>query len=144
MFKTLPKRLLSAIIAPPIAIIVLEILNYFTLTESEKIEIVMFDYSLFQFLYVAYVFYFPFYLVAGVPTSYIVDYISKKVPGKSPIWKYCLKLFLYIFMASAFFSLLFESPFAFHAFFIAPALIGFHLLFLIRKEYQPNYYHQKS
>lgn len=69
MFETLPKRLLSAIIAPPIALFIMNIQSYVTLTESERIDTPLFDFNLFQFFWATYVFFFPFFLLVGVPLS---------------------------------------------------------------------------
>lgn len=147
MIESFSIRLLSAIISAPLSLLLIKFSFSIFSIEIEKVFI---DFSIseslfyiFTFLFTAYVFYFPAFLIIGIPISYLVDYFAGKIPIKDKITKYFIKFVLYLLLTSIILSILFDTfllfDFETYKMIMVTALVGFHVLFLIRKEYYVDF-----
>lgn len=134
-------RLISIFIAvPTMATINLLIDGVFGETDPYAGEGVNYTTSPLAEWYVIATFAFPVYLLLGIPVSYVVDYISKKLNKRFTVKVYLLKLTLYLVVCVVLISLVTYREQLFTLFpvhlIIVPVLTGFHALYFLEKSFK--------
>lgn len=136
MIKSFLERFFSAVISAPLYVLLMFLWQLLIMNEQELLS----DTTLFKVLWSTYVFIFPAFFVFGIPMSYLVDFLTRLVPSSNWIVTYCCKLVLYVLFTSLVFFVMFRvfilSDVELVNTSLVPALIGFHVLFMVRKEYR--------
>ncbi|MBT2581251.1 hypothetical protein [Planococcus sp. ISL-109] len=138
--NSLPKRLLSVLIAVPITIVFFLFLDTLGPVLTEESGAVDLSSEIFESTMLLVMFATLVFVLIGIPVSYGVDYVAKKMHNHSHVQSYLVKLVLYTMIAVFMIMLTFERGSALDLVpisgIIGPVLIGYHVLFLIRKEYR--------
>ncbi len=141
--KSFSVRIISTIISVPVLIIISGILDFFIYTELPMGDENVTNanpqgiYSIMANFTLAYIYVWPVYLFLGIPVSYVVDYLTRKVNIKTIKKIYCFKLASYLFICILLLLLLYEVEFmAGLQIIVLPVLIGFHVLYLLRREFK--------
>lgn len=138
--NSLPKRLLSLFISVPITIMFFFFLDIFGPVLTEEPGVAGLSSEALESVLLMTMFTIPVYIVIGIPVSYGVDYVAKRMHSPSQVQAYLVKLTLYVMVAVFMILLTFERGSALDLVpisgIIGPVLIGFHALFLIRREYR--------
>lgn len=142
--KSLSVRIISTILSIPILVIVNVILDFFIYPElrmgnenpvNANPQGIMPDFIF------AYIFAWPVYLVLGIPVSYLVDYLTGKTNIKTIKKIYCFKLVSYLFICILLLLFLYNVEFMGGLqLIVIPVLIGFHVLYLLRREFKAKYH----
>lgn len=136
MIKSFLERFFSAVISAPLYVMLMFLWQLLIMNEQELLS----DTTLFKVLWSTYVFIFPAFFVLGIPMSYLVDFLTRFIPSSNWIIAYCCKLVLYVLFTSLVFFVMFRvfilSDVELVNTSLVPALIGFHVLFMVRKEYR--------
>lgn len=143
--NSLPKRLLSVLIAVPITIVFFLFLDTLGPVLTEETGAVDLSSEILESTMLLVLFSTLVFVLIGIPVSYGVDYVAKRMQSRSHVQSYLVKLTLYLMIAVGIIMLTFERGSALDLVpisgIVGPVLIGYHVLFLIRKEYrmqQPN------
>lgn len=138
--KSFSVRIISTIISVPVLIIISGILDFFAYPEmpmGNENPVDANPQGIMANFIIAYIFVWPVYLFLGVPVSYVVDYLTGKVNIKTIKKIYCFKLASYLFICILLLLLLYEVEFmAGLQIIVLPVLIGFHVLYLLRREFK--------
>ena len=138
--NSLPKRLLSVLIAVPITIVFFLFLDAFGPVLTEETGSADLSTQILESTTMLVMFATLVFVLVGVPVSYGVDYVAKRMNSRSQVQSYLVKLTLYLMIAVGIIMLTFERGSAFDLVsisgIIGPVLIGYHVLYLIRKEYR--------
>lgn len=142
--KSLSVRIISTIISVPVLIIIGGILDSIVYPElrtgNENLATAN-PHAIISNFILAYIYVWPVYLVLGIPVSYLVDYLTGKTNIKTIKKIYCFKLASYIFICILLLLLLYEVEFmAGLQLIVIPVLIGFHVLYLLRREFKAKYH----
>lgn len=138
--NSLPQRLLSVLIAVPMTIVFFLFLDAFGPVLTEQTGAVNLSSQFFESTALLILFATLVFVLIGIPVSYGVDYVAKRMHSRSRTQSYLIKLGLYLMIAVGIIMLTFERGSALDIIpisgIIGPVLIGYHALFLIRKEYR--------
>ncbi|MBU9675184.1 hypothetical protein KQ939_00055 [Planococcus sp. CP5-4] len=136
MIKSFLERFFSAVISAPLYVMFMFLWQLVIANEQDLLS----EFTLFKAFWVTYVFIFPVFFVMGIPMSYLVDFLMSLVPSRSWIVAYCCKLALYVLFTSLVFFMMFQvftlTDVELLNISLVPALIGFHVLFILRREYR--------
>jgi|GEM_PF-3610334 len=136
MIKSFLERFFSAVISAPLYVMLMFLWQLVIANEQDLLS----ELTLFKAFWVTYVFIFPAFFVLGIPMSYLVDFLMSLVPYRSWIVAYCCKLALYVLFTSLVFFAMFQvftlTDVELLNISLVPALIGFHVLFILRREYR--------
>ncbi|WP_211654093.1 hypothetical protein [Planococcus alpniumensis] len=139
MIKSFLERFFSAVISAPLYVMLMFLWQLVIANEQDLLS----ELTLFKAFWVTYVFIFPVFFVMGIPMSYLVDFLMSLVPSRNWIVAYCCKLALYILFTSLVFFAMFQvftlTDVELLNISLVPALIGFHVLFILRREYRSRH-----
>lgn len=138
--KSFSVRIISTIISVPVLIIISGILDSFVYPElrtgNENLATAS-PHAIISNFILAYIYVWPFYLFIGIPFSYLVDYLTGKTKIKTIKKIYCFKLVSYLFISILLLPLLYNVEFTARLnLIVLPVLIGFHVLYLLRREFK--------
>lgn len=138
--KSLLVRIISTIISVPVLIIISGILDSFVYPElrtgNENLATAN-PYAIISNFILAYIYVWPVYLFLGIPVSYLVDYLTGKTKIKTIKRIYCFKFISYLFISLLLLLLLYNVEFTARLnLIVLPVLIGFHVLYLLRREFK--------